>query len=72
MSAGRKIALLLGIFTTIGCEIYTTVKIMGCLVDDKKHHWMEYGCLILIAYALHKIEMAFNGELKKTLTIEEN
>ena len=72
MSTGRKLALLLGIFTAIGCEIYTIVKIIERLVDDKKHHWMEYGCLILIAYALHKIEMAFNGELKKTLTTEES
>jgi hypothetical protein len=68
----RKLALFAGVITALGFQIFTIIKIVERLIDDKKHHWLEYGCLLLIAFALNKIETAFNVELKRTLTTEEN
>ena len=69
---GRKLALLMGVMTALGFQIFVIVKIISRIIDENKHHWLEYCCLLLIAFALHKIETVFNVELKRSITAEEN
>ena len=68
----KQISLFLGIFVCLGFEIFVAVKLLHYLFSDIKYPVTIYAILLLIIYSLHKLEMVFNGELKKTVTTEKN